>query len=170
MVKREGWTNTLVDGSRGPKHVEQKPVSKEGDRNMLLNRQAYALMCKVFVMTLRGATQDWFHKQSSGSISNFKELDFIFMKEYTSYRTIKKNPGHLFNLHKKHDESLQDYIKIFKAEKANIVGCDDRIVSSTFKKDLPVEHDLYLEQAIAHSQTLAEVYLTAECYTLCDDD
>ncbi|BFG19662.1 hypothetical protein CerSpe_059360 [Prunus speciosa] len=137
---------------------------------MILHKADDALMCKVFVMTLRGAAQDWFHTLPSGSISSFKELAYVFAKEYTSYRTIKKNPDHLFNLRKKSDESLRDYIKRFKAEKANIVGCDDRIASSAFKKGLPAEHDLYRELTIAPSQTLAEVFATAECYALWDDD
>ncbi|XP_020421266.1 uncharacterized protein LOC109949603 [Prunus persica] len=127
-------------------------------------------MCKVFTITLRGAAQDWFHTLPSRSISSFKELAYVFTKEYTSYRTIKKNPDHLYNLRKKSDESLRDYIKRFKAEKANIVGCDDRIASSAFKKGLPAEHNLYPELTITPSQTLAEVYATAERYALWDDD
>ncbi|CAL2254004.1 unnamed protein product [Prunus armeniaca] len=137
---------------------------------MILHKADDALMCKVFVVTLRGAAQDWFHTLPSGSINSFKELAYVFTKEYTSYRTIKKNPDHLYNLRKKSDESLRDYIKRFKAEKANIVGCDDRIASSAFKKGLPVEHDLYRELTITPSQTLAEVYATAERYALWDDD
>ncbi|CAL2277294.1 unnamed protein product [Prunus armeniaca] len=100
----------------------------------------------------------------------YKAEDVLMCKEYTSYRTIKKNHDHMFNLHKKHNESLQDNIKRFKAEKANVVGCDDRIVSSAFKKDLPTEHDLYYELTIAPNQTVAEVFAIAECYTLWDDD
>ncbi|XP_021827660.1 uncharacterized protein LOC110768265 [Prunus avium] len=95
---------------------------------------------------------------------------FVFTKEYTSYWTIKKNPNHLFNLPKKHNESLRDYIKIFKIEKANIVGCDDQIASSAFKKGLPAEHNLYCELTITPSQTLVEVFATEERYTLWDDD
>ncbi|VVA41185.1 PREDICTED: LOC110747605 partial, partial [Prunus dulcis] len=125
---------------------------------------------KVFAMTLREAAQDWFHTLSSGSINSFKELTYVFTKEYTSYRTIKKNPDHLFNLRKKPEESLRDYIKRFKAEKANIVGCDDQIASSAFKKGLPAEHDLYRELTITPSQTLAEVFATAERYALWDED
>ncbi|CAL8153101.1 unnamed protein product [Prunus armeniaca] len=45
------------------------------------------------------------------SNTSFKELTFIITKEYTSYRMIKKTLDHLFNLCKKHDESLRDYIK-----------------------------------------------------------
>ncbi|CAL9019540.1 unnamed protein product, partial [Prunus brigantina] len=92
---------------------------------MILHKDDDALMCKVFAMTLRGAAQDWFHTLPSGSISSFKELVYVFNKEYTSYQTIKKNLDHLYNLRKKSDESLRDYIKRFKAENANIVGCDD---------------------------------------------
>ncbi|CAL9006659.1 unnamed protein product, partial [Prunus brigantina] len=121
-------------------------------------------------------SQDWFHTLPSGSISSFKELAYVFTKEYTgtfltytSYRTIKENPSHIFNLRKKPEESLQDYIKRFNAEKANIVGCDNQIASSAFKKGLPAEHDLYRKLTITLSQTLAEVFTTAERYALWDD-
>ncbi|CAL8082961.1 unnamed protein product [Prunus armeniaca] len=137
---------------------------------MILYKAEDALMCKVFAMNLRGAAQDWFHTLSSGLISSFKELTYVFTKEYTSYRTIKKNPDHLYNLHKKPDESLQDYIKRFKAEKANIIGCDDLIASAAFKKGFLAEHDLYRELTIIPNKTLAKVFATAERYALWDDD
>ncbi|XP_021820770.1 uncharacterized protein LOC110762441 [Prunus avium] len=114
---------------------------------MILYKAEDALMCKVFAMTLRGAVQGWFYTLPSGSICSFKELAYVFTKKYTSYRTIK-NLDHLYNLCKKPDESLRDYIKRFKAKKANIIGCDDRIASSALKKGLPTEHDLYREQTI----------------------
>ncbi|CAL9003898.1 unnamed protein product [Prunus brigantina] len=137
---------------------------------MILHKTEDALMCKVFAMTLRGAAQDWFHTLPSESISSFKELAYVFAKEYTSYRTIKKNPDHLFNMHKKSDESLRDYIKRFKAERANIVGCDDQIASSAFKRGLPTECELYRELTISPCRTLVEVFATAERYALWDDD
>ncbi|CAL2277906.1 unnamed protein product [Prunus armeniaca] len=73
---------------------------------MILYKADDALMCKVFVMTLQREAQDWFHTLPSGSISSFKDIACIFTQEYTSYRTIKKNHDHLFNMHKKSDESL----------------------------------------------------------------
>ncbi|CAL9005927.1 unnamed protein product [Prunus brigantina] len=133
---------------------------------MIFYKANDALMCKVFAMTLQGAAQDWFHSLPSGSINSFKELAHIFTKEYTSYRTIKKNPDHLFNLQKKDDESLRDYIKRFKTERANIIGCDDRIASSAFKRGLPIECELYRELTISPCQTLVEVFATAERYAL----
>ncbi|XP_020415484.1 uncharacterized protein LOC109948005 [Prunus persica] len=133
---------------------------------MILYKAEDALMCKVFLMTLPGAAQDWIHTLPSGSIIRFKELAYVFTKEYTSYRTIKKNPDHLYNFRKKSDKSLRDYIKRFKAEKANIAGCDDRITSSAFRTGLPAEHDLYHELTITSIQTLAEFYATVERYAL----
>ncbi|CAL8993134.1 unnamed protein product [Prunus brigantina] len=70
-----------------------------------------------------------------------------------------------------HDEFLRNYSKRFKAEKANIVGCDYRIASSTFKKGMPAEHNLYCELTIiTPSQTLVEVFATMESCALWDDD
>ncbi|CAL9025413.1 unnamed protein product [Prunus brigantina] len=82
------------------------------------------------------------------SIICFKELAFIFTKEYTSYRRIKKQADHLFNMRKKPDKSLLDYLKRFKGKKANIVGCYEQITSFAFKKGLPAEHDLHHELTI----------------------
>ncbi|CAL8119143.1 unnamed protein product [Prunus armeniaca] len=137
---------------------------------MILYKADDALMCKVFAMTLRGAAHDWFHTLPFASIGNFKEFAIIFTKEYTSYKTVRKHADHLFNLRKKPDESLRDYLRRFKAEKANIIGCNDQVASSAFKKGLPTEHELYRELAITPSQTLAEVFATAERYALWDDD
>ncbi|CAL9024327.1 unnamed protein product [Prunus brigantina] len=89
---------------------------------------------------LARAAQDWFHTLPSASIGNFKEFALIFTKEYTSYKTVRKHANHLFNLFKKPDESLRDYLRRFKAEKANIIGCNDQVASSAFKKGLPIEH------------------------------
>ncbi|CAL8091137.1 unnamed protein product [Prunus armeniaca] len=137
---------------------------------MIIYKAEDALMCKVFAMTLQGAAQDWFHTLPSGSISSFKELAYVFTKEYSSYRSIKKNPDHLFNMHKKSNESLRDYIKRFKAERANIVGCDDQIAFSAFKRGLPTECEMYRELTIYPRQTLVEVFAIAERYALWDDD
>ncbi|CAL9011022.1 unnamed protein product [Prunus brigantina] len=48
---------------------------------MILYKAEDELMCKVFSMTLQGATHDWFHTLPSGSISSLKKLAFIFTKE-----------------------------------------------------------------------------------------
>ncbi|XP_016648896.1 PREDICTED: uncharacterized protein LOC107880887 [Prunus mume] len=81
-----------------------------------------------------------------------------------------KHADHPFNICKKPDESLRDYLTRFKVEKANIIGCNDQVASSSFKKGLPTEHELYRELAITPSQTLREVFARAERYPLWEDD
>ena len=104
---------------------------------MIIYRNNDALMCKIFDTTLQGDVQDWFHTLPPQSIQNFDDLSLVFTKKYSSYRSIKKKSDHLFNVKKNPKESLRDYIKKFKAEKAKIVGCDDSIASAAFQKRPP---------------------------------
>ncbi|XP_021821663.1 uncharacterized protein LOC110763218 [Prunus avium] len=93
---------------------------------MILYKANDTLMCKVFTMTLRGATQDWFHTLPSASIGNFKEFTLIFTKEYTSYKTVRKHANHLFNLRKK------PQTEVFATAERYTLWDDDRIAA---KKD-----------------------------------
>lgn len=56
---------------------------------------------------------------------------------------------------KKPDKSLRDYLKRFKAKKANIIGCNDLVASSAFKKGLRTKHELYRELAITTSLAIS---------------
>ncbi|KAM2984015.1 hypothetical protein FF2_009875 [Malus domestica] len=108
-------------------------ISFKGDRDpkrhlkhyrntMVLYQNNDVFMCKIFATTLQGVAQDWFHTLPSQSIQNFDDLSLVFIKEYSSYRSIKKKSDHLFNIKKNPKESLRNYVKRFKAEKAKIVG------------------------------------------------
>ena len=102
---------------------------------MILYRNNDDLMCKIFATTLQGEAQDWFYTLPTQSIRSFDELSLVFTKEYSSYRSIKKKSDHLFNVKKNLKESLRDYVKRFKAEKAKIVECNDSIARAAFQKD-----------------------------------
>ncbi|KAM2515531.1 hypothetical protein ACFX1W_027765 [Malus domestica] len=59
-------------------------------------------------------------------------------------------------------ESLRTYVKRFKVEKAKIVGCNDSIASSTFRKGLPSDHPLFKELIMGENLTMANSYALAE--------
>ncbi|KAM1540081.1 hypothetical protein ACFX10_004792 [Malus domestica] len=101
---------------------------------MILYRNNDGLMCKIFATTLQGEAQDWFYTLLPQSIRNFDELFLVFTKEYSSYRSIKKKSDHLFDVKKNPNESLRDYVRRFKTEKAKIVGCNDSIARAAFQK------------------------------------
>ncbi|KAM1154513.1 hypothetical protein ACFX19_037487 [Malus domestica] len=136
---------------------------------MVLNRNNDALMCKIFATTLQGEAQDWFHTLPARSIRNFDDLSLVFTKEYSSYRSIKKKSDHLFNVKKNPKESLRDYVKRFKAEKAKIVGCDNSIASAAFQKGLPADHPLFGEMIMKEDLTLADSFALAEKHALWDE-
>ncbi|KAM1709620.1 hypothetical protein ACFXTN_000097 [Malus domestica] len=101
---------------------------------MILYRINDDLMCKIFATTLQGKAQDWFYTLPPQYIRNFYELSLVFTKEYSSYRSIKKKSDHLFDIKKNPKESLCDYVRRFKAEKARIVGCNDSIARAAFQQ------------------------------------
>ncbi|XP_070667581.1 uncharacterized protein [Malus domestica] len=101
--------------------------------------------------------------------ANFDDLSLVFTKEYSSYRSIKKKSDHLFNVKKNPKESLRDYVKRFKAEKAKIVGCDNSIASAAFQKGLPADHPLFGEMIMKEDLTLADSFALAEKHALWDE-
>ena len=126
-------------------------------------------MCKIFATTLQGEAQDWFYTLPPQSIQSFDELSLVFTKEYSSYRSIKKKSNHLFNVKKNPNESLRDYVKRFKVEKAKIVGCNDSIARAAFQKRLPADHPLFRKLIMKEDLTLADSFALAEKHVLWDE-
>ncbi|XP_050121405.1 uncharacterized protein LOC126599100 [Malus sylvestris] len=136
---------------------------------MILYRNNDALMCKNFTTTLQGEAQDWFHILPPQSIWSFNELSFVFTKEYSSNRSIKRTSDHLFSIVKDHWETICDYVKRFKAEKAKIVGCNEDIATAAFRNRLPTEHPLFGKLIIGEELTLVASYALAEKHALWDE-
>lgn len=44
-----------------------------------------AIMCKAFLSTLNGTTQDWFNTLQDGTIQNFRELSKSFLAYFSIY-------------------------------------------------------------------------------------
>ena len=136
---------------------------------MILYRNNDNLMCKIFATTLQGKAQDWFYTLPPQSIRSFDELSLVFTKEYSSYRSIKKKSDHLFNVKKNPKESLRDYVKRFKVEKAKIVGCNDSIARAAFQKRLPADHPLFGKLIMKEDLTLADSFTLVEKHALWDE-
>ncbi|KAM2624310.1 hypothetical protein TB1_031295 [Malus domestica] len=133
---------------------------------MILYRNNDDLMCKIFAITLQGEAQDWFYTLPPQFIWNFYELSLVFTKEYSSYRSIKKKSDHLFDVKKNPKESLRNYVRGFKVEKAKIVGCNDSIARAAFQKGLPADHLLFRKLIMKEDLTLADSFALAEKHAL----
>ncbi|XP_068340454.1 uncharacterized protein [Pyrus communis] len=133
---------------------------------MILYRTNDALMCKIFATTLQGEALDWFHTLPPQSIRSFNELFVVFIKEYLSYCSIKKKSDHLFNIKKNLKESLRDYVKRFKVEKAKMVDCNDLIANATFQKGLLADHPLFGELIMKKDLTLTDSFIFEKKHTI----
>ncbi|XP_048438964.1 uncharacterized protein LOC125476677 [Pyrus x bretschneideri] len=125
-------------------------------------------MCKIFTTTLQDEAQDWFHTLPPQSIWSFNELSFVFTKEYSANHSIKRTSDHLFSIVKDPWETIHDYVKRFKAEKAKIVGCNEDIATAAFRNGLPTEHALFENLIMGEELTLAASYTLAEKHALWD--
>ena len=79
----------------------------------LMSLQGYSdeVMCKAFSATLKGLARPWFIKLSLGTIDSFGDLSRLFVANFMSCQVRKKNASHLFIVHQKESESLNDYVK-----------------------------------------------------------
>ncbi|XP_008373414.3 uncharacterized protein [Malus domestica] len=111
---------------------------------MILYRNNDALMCKNFTTTLQG-------------------------EEYSSNRSIKRTSDHLFSMVKDPRETIRDYVKRFKVEKAKIVSYNEDIATTTFRNGLPTEHHLFEKLIIREELTLAASYALVEKHALWDE-
>ncbi|KAM2524373.1 hypothetical protein PS1_031100 [Malus domestica] len=136
---------------------------------MILYRNNDARICKIFATTLQGEAQDWFHTLPPQSIRSFNELSFVFIKEYSSNRSIKRTSEHLFNIVKDPRETIHYYVRRFKAEKAKIVGCNEDIATTAFRNGLPTKHPLFGKLIMGEELTLAASYVLAEKHALWDE-
>ncbi|XP_068329709.1 uncharacterized protein [Pyrus communis] len=136
---------------------------------MILYRNNDALMCKMFAITLQGEAQDWFHTLPPQSIRSFNELSFVFTKEYSSNRSIKRTFDHLFSIITDPWETIRDYVKRFKAEKVKIVGYNVDIATATFRNGLPTKHPLFRKLIMGEELTLAASYTLAKNHALWDE-
>ncbi|XP_068336472.1 uncharacterized protein [Pyrus communis] len=92
-----------------------------------------------------------------------------YRNEYLSHRSIKKTFDHFFNIMKGLNESIHNYVKRFKAEKAKIVGCNKGIAAAAFKNGLPTKHPLFGKLIMGEELTLAALYALAKKHTLWDE-
>ncbi|RVW52833.1 hypothetical protein CK203_076572 [Vitis vinifera] len=72
-----------------------------------------ALLCKVFPASLQGQTLSWFHRPTSNSVDNFRDLSEAFVGQYICSARQKQNISTLQNKKMQENESLREFVKRF---------------------------------------------------------
>ena len=81
---------------------------------MILNAGDNHLLCKVFSTSLKGPALSWFHKLPQRSINSFSELWAAFVSQYLCSVRQKGNISSLQTIFKRENESIHDFIRIFR--------------------------------------------------------
>ncbi|GKV05244.1 hypothetical protein SLEP1_g17278 [Rubroshorea leprosula] len=73
-----------------------------------------ALMCKIFLSTLRGNARTWYYSLPPRSISSYTEMASAFATKFSSRRLIRKTTTELMRVKQRDGESLKNYMSRFR--------------------------------------------------------
>ena len=94
------------------------------------------IMCRAFLMTLKGAARIWFSRLMPNSINTFKELSTQFTTHFIGGHRYKKSMAYLMSIRQREDETLRSYISRFNKEALSIDEADDKILVVAFTNGL----------------------------------
>ncbi|XP_048317965.1 uncharacterized protein LOC125418468 [Ziziphus jujuba] len=129
-----------------------------------------AIMCKIFVTSLKGVALTWFDSLKSESIHSFEELINHFGAQFASSMKVKKEAHHFFTITQGRNKSLKAYTQRFNKENVNILDCNESIVIEAFKKDLLGENYLYESLMKRVPETMIEPMSRAVKYINLEED
>ena len=130
-------TFSLYDGHSDP--VEH--VSYYSQKMAIYSRDE-ALMCKVFPSSLGLTAIRWFNGLRANSVGSFKTLTRAFGACFIICSRTPRPLGSLLTLSMRKGETLKNYSDRYWEMFNEIEGKNDAVAITTFKADLPADHDL----------------------------
>ena len=103
---------------------------------MHLQGAADKIMCRAFLITLKGPARIWFSRLTPNSICTFKELSAQFASHFIGGHKYKKSTACLMSIKQREDETLRSYIARFNKEALLIDEANDKILVSAFTNGL----------------------------------
>ena len=99
-------------------------------------------MCKIFPSSLSLMAMRWFNGLKANSIDSFKKLTQSFGARFITCSRVPLPLGSLLSMSMREGETLKAYSYRYCEMFNEIDGSYDDVAISTFKADLPAEHDL----------------------------
>ncbi|KAK8965552.1 hypothetical protein KSP40_PGU001299 [Platanthera guangdongensis] len=75
-----------------------------------------AFKCRLFVITLKDKSRDWFHQLPTGSIHGFEDLSRSFQLRFSTSKKRKKSPESIFLIRQRVEKLLAQYVERFQEE------------------------------------------------------
>ncbi|XP_073136979.1 uncharacterized protein [Henckelia pumila] len=121
------------------------------------------IKCKVFCTTLVKSVQQWFNQLKPGSITSFESFSGMFLHQFTSRKRHKKTSLSLFDIRRKENESLRDFVKRFNSMVLEIPSCPTEVLISAFTQGLKGS-DLFRSVVKAALSTYDDLLAQVEKY------
>ena len=99
-------------------------------------------MCKIFPSSLGPMAMRWFNGLKANSIDSFKKFTQSFGARFITCSGVPLPLGSLLSMSMCEGETLKAYSDRYWEMFNEIDGSYDDVAISTFKADLPAEHDL----------------------------
>jgi hypothetical protein len=80
---------------------------------------------QMFVQTLAGPAQLWFHTLPAGSIDSFTDLRTQFLYHFGQQKKCSKHPLELHNIRKGRDETVKAFIERYKQESLTVADANE---------------------------------------------
>ena len=129
-------TFLLYNGQSDPvEHVTQF------NQRMAVYLKDEALLCKIFPSNLGLVVMRWFKGLKANSINSFRELTQSFGSRFITCSRVPRPLDLLLSLSMQEGETLKAYSDRYWEMYNEIDGDFENVVISTFKIDLPNEHD-----------------------------
>ena len=109
---------------------------------MVVHSKDEALMCKVFMSSLRPVAIRWFDGLKPNSIGSFKQLTQAVGSYFITCSKVPRPLDSLLSLSMWDGETLKAYSDKYWEMYNEIEGNFDDVAISTFKSGLPTEHGL----------------------------
>ncbi|XP_057981170.1 uncharacterized protein LOC131166600 [Malania oleifera] len=102
-----------------------------------------AIMCRVFVATLKGSARNWYQTLRPGSIGSFLEMEQLFTNHFLSSRRIVRTSAHLMSMVQGEREMLKKFMHRFNTATLEIHNLDMGVALAALTTTLQPENFLY---------------------------
>ncbi|XP_023918302.1 uncharacterized protein LOC112029850 [Quercus suber] len=94
------------------------------------------VICRTFLVTLKGVARVWFSKLSAASITNLDQLSNSFVHHFIKGQRHKRPTSYLLTVRQHEGETLREYVKCFNKVILEIDEANDQVIMTTFQARL----------------------------------
>lgn len=118
-----------------------------------------AILCKVFLRSLKGVALKWFGELSPNTISSYANIVRLFITHFVSYQIARKKAHNMLSLTQEPNETLEKFIKRLK-KRIDVECIEEPIIVETFirgvKPDIPIHVSLIKSPPTIEDEAMAK--------------